>query len=174
MTRAALYAGWLTLLIAACWTPVPINRTLDDDPIRAHFYHARDTFAAMCGCVQDVVAIVDPDESTASVSGALVRYNPEWFRAQMLRFGTDAAFVVFAHELAHVEAARSNGHRVQTFSDVKAQELACDRRAGCAAAMANLSKSAGAESLAWFLEDLRHHGGEVRAQAFRAGYEGCE
>jgi hypothetical protein len=170
--RAAL--TWLVLVAAACWSPAPTNRTIDGDPIRAHFYAARDAFAAMCGCAQDTVAIDDPGEKTASADGRLIRYSAGWFRALVARFGPEAAFAVFAHELAHVERAELYADRVDTFAAVKMHELLCDRRAGCAAAVAGLGVDAGADALGTFLGDIRHFDGAVRAAAFRAGHAECE
>jgi hypothetical protein len=166
-------AVWAFALIVSCLTPNVCDVDCTD-PLLVHYEHARAAFAVMCDCAQDVVAIADYSDDTAWVSGDTVRYNPRFITEHAARFGPTAAFTIFAHELAHIERRRLYADRLGTFSEIKVHELECDRRAGCAVAIAGLPEDDGAASLAWFGGDIRHFSGDIRAAAFRLGYGECD
>ena len=168
--------GLLALVfVAAACIPGPINRhVLDEDPLREHFYAARDAFGELCKCSQDVVAFESSEpELHAEIDGVVIIYNARWVRMEMLCYGDDAAFVIFAHELAHFEYAHLGGVRNGKFDNHKRVELWADHRAGCAAAIAGVSVTVGRDVLGSYMGSIKYPDGPERADAFETGYDSC-
>jgi hypothetical protein len=163
------------VVIQACWTAPVNNYVLDNDPLRVHFYRARDAFKTVCSCGQEVVAFEGTEPGLrAEIDGDVVYYHRGWLQHQQLVHGEDAAFVVFAHEMGHYEYAHRGGAVTGKFSHRKAVELWADNRAGCAASIAGASKAAGVSFLGAQLESVDYPDGSERAKAFAAGFETCE
>jgi ABC-type amino acid transport substrate-binding protein len=128
-----------------------------------------------CGTMQLVQNPTTPNALTMTQpGGSLIAYSSAFMNTVAQRFGMEAAFGIFAHEVGH-HIDLAGGNPMAWMSHAWSRELRADAWSGCALARARLSPmalQAALQAIAQF-PSPSHPSWPLRLPAVQAGYAGC-